>query len=242
MLYVATRNINGDGAVPELVGWDVDTARDLLLSVNLQLGAITIDASDEEEGVVIEQSIRVGEVVAPGTRVNVVVSSGVSVTPINITIPLPNRGWVLTSGRLIIYLDNEQVLNQSVQLNGPRTFQISGRGENAQLRAHLDGELLFSAVINFRANPPAIVSSTDHGAGGGGGGETTGPQQQIPNVVGDPVDIAIGRLQYFGFFNINIQHVTVGASGATPSTVSAQSPRAWQHLNLDDEIVLEVYA
>jgi len=238
MLYVATPT-DQPGIVPELLGWNIDTARDLLESVGLQLGAITIDASDEEEGIVIEQSIPHGESAAPGTRVNVVISSGVNLTPINITIPLPNRGWVLTSGRLIIYLDGESVLNQSVQLNGPRTFQVSGRGENAQLRAYLDGDILYSAVINFRANPPAIVSSTDHGAGGT---DPTGPQQQIPNVVGDPVDIAVGRLQYFGFFNIVVQYVTVGASGATPGTVASQTPRAWQHLNLNDEIVLEVYA
>jgi hypothetical protein len=150
-----------------------------------------------------------------------------------VSIPVPSRGWVLTQGRLTIYLDGNQVHNQNVPLNGPRTFQINGSGESAQLRAYLDGDILYSATINFRANPPVIVSSNEHGS-------TPDPQHQIPNVVGDTTNTAVQRLQYFGFNNIVI--VDVPGGGGTAGTVASQEPRAWQWLNLADEIVLEVYA
>ncbi|MCL2446360.1 MAG: Stk1 family PASTA domain-containing Ser/Thr kinase [Oscillospiraceae bacterium] len=233
ILYVAIpRDPDLDSEVPELLRWTVEEAQDLLESVNLQLGTVTVQPDEEQQGRVIAQSIDAGEIVASGTRVNVVVSSGV-IPSINVSIPVPSRGWVLTQGRLTIYMDGEQVLNQNVPLNGPRTFEIRGRGESAQLRAYLDGDILYSATINFRVNPPVIVSSNEHGA-------TPDPLHQIPNVVGDTTNTAVQRLQYFGFNNIVIVDVPLG--DGTAGTVATQIPRAWQWLNLEDEIVLEVYA
>ena len=233
ILYVAIPRNDLDSEVPDLLRWTVEEAQDLLESVGLQLGTVTIEPNAEQQGRVIAQSIDAGETVASGTRVNVVLSSGV-VPSINITIPLPSR--FLGNGRLTIYMDGNQVLNQTVPLNGPRSFQINGSGESAQLRAYLDGNILYSATINFRVNPPVIVSSNNHATA-----PPDDPLHQIPNVVGDTTNTAVQRLQYFGFNNIVIVDVPTGEDGS-PGTVATQTPRAWQWLNLEDEIVLEVYA
>ncbi|MCL2195846.1 MAG: PASTA domain-containing protein, partial [Oscillospiraceae bacterium] len=231
ILYVATpRDASMENEVPDLLRWTVEEAQDLLESVGLQLGTVTIEPNEEQQGRVIAQSIDAGEIVATGTRVNVVLSSGV-IPSVNVTIPLPNR--FLGNGRLTIYMDGDQVLNQNVSLNGPRVFQVNGRGENAQLRAYLNGNILYSATINFRVNPPVIVSSNNHAV--------QDELHQIPNVVGNSTNTAIERLQYFGFHNIVVVNIAVDEDGIA-GTVASQEPRAWQWLNLEDEIVLEVYA
>lgn len=73
-------------SVPDFTGLDKDEARELIVSINLDLGRITSEYdADVEEGQVISQSIEAGEAVEPNTSIDLVVSLGryASVNPFN---------------------------------------------------------------------------------------------------------------------------------------------------------------
>lgn len=64
---------------PDITGKSLEDAKKLLEDANLQLGAQSTRNSDTvESGFIIEQSIKKGEEVEPGTAVDVVISSGPS--------------------------------------------------------------------------------------------------------------------------------------------------------------------
>lgn len=65
--------------VPNVIGKSLEDARKMLEDANLELGTQSTKNSDTvENGLIIEQSIKKGEEVEPGTAVDVVVSSGPS--------------------------------------------------------------------------------------------------------------------------------------------------------------------
>jgi eukaryotic-like serine/threonine-protein kinase len=62
--------------VPDLEGQTVGEAQGTLADANLELGSVTNEASEAEEGTIIGQDPGPGEQVQPGSPVNVTVSSG----------------------------------------------------------------------------------------------------------------------------------------------------------------------
>lgn len=62
--------------VPEVIGSNLDETAYHLLVVGLEVGEVTREESDALEGEVIDQSPAVGEIVAHGTTVDLVVSAG----------------------------------------------------------------------------------------------------------------------------------------------------------------------
>jgi eukaryotic-like serine/threonine-protein kinase len=62
--------------VPDLEGQTVGEAQGTLADANLELGSVTNEASEAEEGTIIDQDPGPGEQVQPGSPVNVTVSSG----------------------------------------------------------------------------------------------------------------------------------------------------------------------
>lgn len=65
--------------VPDITGKTIEEAKKLLEDANLELGSQSTKNSDTvESGLIIEQSIKKGEEVEPGTAIDVVVSSGPS--------------------------------------------------------------------------------------------------------------------------------------------------------------------
>lgn len=66
----------GDGSVPDVVGMDEEDAREALEAAGFEVGEVTTDESDEDEGTVIRQSPGGGEQAEKGTTVDIVVSDG----------------------------------------------------------------------------------------------------------------------------------------------------------------------
>jgi hypothetical protein len=134
-----------------------------------------------------------------------------------------------------MYLEDEQLFNDSVSLNGPRPFTMSGRGAAIPLRAYLDEELLFSAMIDFTAEPPRVSNQTNHLDG----------DPRVPNVVGMREAAAIERLNEAGFENVQILYVNTpgGISGwfASSGEVARQIPSSGSRQNTNVQVVLEVY-
>jgi beta-lactam-binding protein with PASTA domain/predicted Ser/Thr protein kinase len=62
--------------VPDLEGQTVGEAQGALADANLELGSVTNEASEAEEGTIIDQDPGPGEQAQPGSAVNVTISSG----------------------------------------------------------------------------------------------------------------------------------------------------------------------
>jgi len=70
-------------AVPNVVGMTEDEAREALEAAGFEVGQVTPQESDEEEGIVLEQDPPGDSEARPGTAVNLVVSSG----PATVAVP-----------------------------------------------------------------------------------------------------------------------------------------------------------
>ena len=129
----------------------VDVARSMLQLGGLELGEITYDVSTEvEEGLIISQDPASGEV-APGTKVNVVVSNGPedgagTILTYSLTIPIPT---VHDSGYLQIYQDSDCIFAENIDCRPGSHFQeLEGSG-TVHVTAYLDGEIIYDQDIMF---------------------------------------------------------------------------------------------
>ena len=228
-VYVATRVTVKDIEVPELIGWDADTAKELLESVELKLDPnIQKIDSDEEEGKIVWQSINPKTKVAPDTNIQVKVSNG---TPPSVSgafaIPLPSRGG---DGRLKIYLDNTLVKEATVLLDGsPYSVTLEGSGAAVSLQAYLDDSKIYSATLDFTSNPPAVSNVVDN----------TLPT--VPNAVGKSEEEATALLIEAGYENVVRESAGQSIIGLLAGTVTKQSPRAGTRAPNTDEITIYVY-
>lgn len=129
----------------------VDVARSMLQLGGLELGEITYDASTEvDEGLIISQDPASGEV-APGTKVNVVVSNGPedgagTILTYSLTIPIPT---VHDSGYLQIYQDSDCIFAENIDCRpGSHFLELEGSG-TVHVTAYLDGEIIYDQDIMF---------------------------------------------------------------------------------------------
>jgi len=81
--------------VPAVVGLTVEQAEAALGAVELNLGRVTEKPSDQEKGVIIEQSITPGTSVKKGTSIDVVVSSGLQEKETKLKIDVPEEGELI---------------------------------------------------------------------------------------------------------------------------------------------------
>ena len=93
--------------VPDVNGYDEESAKAMIESKKLKFGTVTESPSSKPKGYVISQSIEEGTKVAEGSTVNIVISSGLSTTSysMNISIDLP-EDCSLSSGMLIAKLSS----------------------------------------------------------------------------------------------------------------------------------------
>ena len=237
-LYVAIHNDPEDEiTMPDITGFDVDIARELLESADLRLDDdIVEEYSEEEAGLVIWQSVEPGETVVRDTRIQVRVSSGtMPERSVSVNIPLPTRAG---SGRLTVYLDGVQQFDANVLLlTGNRAVTVSGSGNAVSLQANLDGEQIFTANVNFNQDPPTLSNEQSFVP-------EPDTRTQIPNVVGQSLSAAYEQLAMAGFTNIAVNHVSPGfLEGllATSGNVARITPAAGTRHDYDALITLEVY-
>ena len=128
-----------------------DMARTMLQMVGLDLAEPTYESSTEvEEGLIIRQDPATGEV-APGTKINVVVSSGPEdgtgdIMTYSYTVPLPtDRDSVM----LQIFQDTECLRNEPVDCRPGSYFIILEGTGTAHITVYLDGELYSEEDITF---------------------------------------------------------------------------------------------
>jgi serine/threonine-protein kinase len=74
--------------VPDLIGLNQDQATDALSELGLEISATTQPVADaEQNGIVISQDPTAGEVLLPGTTVNVIIGEYTAPTTTTTTVP-----------------------------------------------------------------------------------------------------------------------------------------------------------
>ena len=139
-------------SVISVTGIEPDLAKSLLQACGLDLGEVTSEPSTEmRAGLIIRQELTNGTEVAPGTKVNVVVSSGPEdgggdIMTYGLTIPLPaDRDSVM----LQIFQDTECLLNEPVDCRpGSYFMPLEGTG-TAHITVYIDGEIERDEDITF---------------------------------------------------------------------------------------------
>ncbi len=209
VLYVATHTDANAIPAPKLVGYTQEIAMELLKSVNLDVGEISIGDSVQPAGTVIEQTPAADEPVHEGEKVNIVVSSGKAPTATTeLTIRLPYKNG--NAGSLKVYLNNAAVdgAGAEVLLNGSTfTFSVSGSGQADALIVKIDGSNIYSCTINFTTDPVGItdektIEDAYYDSFYNGASST------IPDVTGMTSSVAIAYLNQKGFNNVSIEEQT----------------------------------
>ena len=133
------------------VGVQLDIAKDQLTGMGLEPGEPTYETSDQPEGVIIRQNPEATTEVAPGSKVDLVVSagpdSGVGGMPIgqdDLMIPLPEDR---ESVRVVVWQDGELLVDQIVDCaQGTFPVTIYGSGET-HIKVEIDGEVYMDKRI-----------------------------------------------------------------------------------------------
>ena len=221
IFYASDSKLN---EVPELIGWDYETAKSLLESVGLEIdeNATRYEDSTEKYGTVINQSIEAGERVESGKKIALVLSSGNAPTTepeetsVRVSISLPSRG---TSSSVTATLNSSVVYDDTLLLDGSVcTFTVSGSGESNYLKVMVDGSLYYTCVIDFTKSPPEMKGG-EYRTGGGMS------RALMPSVKGMSKDTAVETLKAAGFYNIDFNY-SVTDSSINEGKVSAQTPAA----------------
>ncbi len=224
VLYLATHTDADAVPVPQLVGYTQDIALELLKSVNLQIGEVTVEDSVQPEGTVIEQSPEEGEPLREGEKVNIVVSSGKAPTmSTDMTIRLPYKNG--NAGTLKVYLNNAAVDTASAEvlLNGSTySFTVSGSGADDTLIVKIDGSDIYSCNIDFTVDPIS-VSNVKTIEDAYYDSFYYGTTSTIPDVTGMSSASAIALLNSKGFNNVSVETQTTLDTNKI-NTVISQKP------------------
>ena len=205
--------------VPKLIGWDVNTAKDLLESMNLALDEdYTYEKSNKPKGEIIGQNPAEGDKALPGSRIKVTVSNGIpeSVNA-NLSIKLPSTG---TRQSFEVFVNNESAYQNSLLMDGS-TYKCSvpGNGSNASIKVFIDSREYYSCTANFNTNPATTY----------GGKYVSDPlsavKAPLPDVTGKTQTAAIETLENAGFKNYSVEFKTV-TNPEENGIVLSQSPQA----------------
>lgn len=138
--------------VISVTGIDPDMAKTMLQLGGLELGEVTPASSTEvQKGLIISQNPATGEV-APGTKIDVVVSSGpedgsgdLMTYPLTVSLPTDRD-----SALLQIFQDEECLLNEYVDCRPGSYFRLlEGIGAVHHVTVYIDGEIKQDEDITF---------------------------------------------------------------------------------------------
>ncbi|MCR5523111.1 MAG: Stk1 family PASTA domain-containing Ser/Thr kinase [Clostridia bacterium] len=203
--------------VPSVVGWDVDTARSLLESVNLALDENYEEVnSDEPAGQIISQNPAEGDRVLPGQRITVTVSNGVpDLVKANLKIILPMSNQTQT---FEVFVNNESKIKKDLIMDGSEySFSVEGTEANSTIKVYIAGSEYYSCTADFTTNPAKITN--EHSLFGG----SSSLNKPLPNLVGMTLEAASSTLNSSGFKNVEVRYSPV-TDASQDGIVIAQAP------------------
>lgn len=220
--------------VPNLIEWDVETARRLLESNGLMLDEnIEEENSVLPEGKIIKQNPAKKLKVTRGSRVAITISTGIPPeSSTKITTKLPSRSIGVT-GKLMVTLNSDILFEKNVLLDGSNySFDTVGSGKNNFLKAFIDSQLIYSCKIDFTTVPGTVSEEKSYSSPAYG---------IIPKVTGMSESEALETLAKAGFNNVDIDK-TVTSKNRDIGKVLEQNPEysIFVSRSLDTQITLQV--
>ena len=214
--YATGANGINQAKVPDVIGYELEAAKQKILAAGLKVGAVTQGASAPSlEGFVISQTPDKGTAVNSGVNVNLVVGNGIPATNTAVfTISLPTLG-ANSSSTLKTYLNDVAYETISgVNLNG-QSYRLSftGSGEENSFKIFCDAVLIYTGNIDFTTTPPTF--SNVHGY-------QFSTKESVPNVVGMTQSEAETALESAGFFKYRVE--TEESATVPAGYVISQSP------------------
>lgn len=213
--YATGKSSVGQSRVPNVVGMELEAAKQKIINAGLTVGAITQGASDPSlEGFVISQTPEATTAVNSGLNVNLVIGNGIPATNTAVfSISLPNLNTA--TGTIKTYLNDDAYDSiAGVAFNGSN-YQLSftGSGEENSFRIYCDQVLIYTGNIDFTTTPPTFSNVR---------GYQFSTKESVPNVVGLTASAAEAELSAAGF---NRFKVAEEASATVPAgIVISQSP------------------
>lgn len=234
IIYVATDENEDDVEVPRLIDLkSPQDAKTFLNSADLELGEVTEKESNLPKGQVLSQSIDPKRKVARGTKVNIVVSSGVpSVSSGTVTVTLPNDSSL--SGVATAYLNNENIYSRTVVLDGGSwNIPVQGTGANNKFKVVVTKDRqnykIYECNIDFTKSPAVatnVNTSSDY------------PSIEVPDVLGQTEQAARAILANAGFKNISKSELS--SLSDKVGKVVDQEPKAGKKANSTDKIEIKI--
>lgn len=245
ILYISK---NGDSSeIPDIVGWDIQTAKELIRSVGLSVSsAIKYENSTEDKDIVTGVvTYKVGTSVPKGTEIQLIASNGMPPSSdAAVKFVLPDAG-ASKYGTIKVFLDNvlvEENSNKTVLLNGSEySMKVTSSDASKALVVLIDDIKIFDCVIDFTVSPAKVSKETTHDYFENG--NSLFERAYLPDVTGMFYDQACKKLADAGFSYIEPQYITVKDS-AKDMIVKEQSPtsKSLTRYPLDTSIVLTVYS
>lgn len=221
--------------VPKLEGCDKALALQLLDAAGLAAGKITEVDSELAKDVVVSQSIKEGESVPAGSKIDFTVSKGAADEPsVDVTVTLPN---LQKSGQVKIYINeklffeskpNEYLMDGAkvtFTLKGKEAY-IKGKEADSTYKIMVNDSKIQEGKVDFTKNPAVVTEKTDYPV--------------LIDVTGKTKDEAISMLNAAGFTNIEI--VNTESNSITSGYVISQSPvgDGVTRISTDSKITLEI--
>ncbi len=245
ILYISE---NGDmSQIPEIVGWDIATATELVESVGLKVSStVKYENSTEDKDIVTGiVTYKVGMSVPKGTELQLIASNGMPPSSdAAVKLTLPDAGSS-KYGMLKVFLDNvlvEKNSNKTVLLDGSEySMTVTSSDAEKKLVVLIDDIKVYECTIDFTVSPAKISNEKtfDYFEDSG----STFGRAYLPDVTGMFYDQACNKLKEAGFSYIEPQYITVN-DPTKDMIVTEQSPtsKALTRYPLDTSIVLTVYS
>ena len=242
VLYVAAES--DTVTVPKIVGYDLQTARELVQSVGLDIEVASEENSSENKNVVLRVSNYREETQVPkGTVISVVVSNGKPTeATAKVSFRLPDTGEDAT---LKVYLNNELLSDKTKTLlldGSTHAFDVTGSDDSKKLTVKIGSETYYECLIDFTQTPAKVTSEKTYTYLGSSSDEPAFGRGVMPAVEGFSYDEAVETLHAAGFTRVRRNDVAT-ADAAKNDLVFQQSPpyKALTRYAYSTEIVLSVY-
>ena len=230
-------------AVPKLVGYDLQTARELAQSVGLDIEVTEEENSSENKDVVLRMNYREESQVPKGTVIGVVVSNGKPTeSTAKVSFRLPNTD---DDAPMKVYLGSELLSDKSktLHLDGSTyEFEVTGNEEGKKLTVKLSDQTYYECLIDFTQTPAKVTSEKTLEYVPGGGVDVVSGRGPYPSVEGVTYDEACDMLHAAGFNNIKRNDIATDDPGKAEMVTQQMPPyKILGRQNFSTEIVLSVY-
>jgi len=248
IVYIAN-NPDGPQPIPKIIGWDLDTAKEMLESVDLKVsGNIKYEASTENKDTVIGiVGYSEGATVPQGTEIQLIVSTGIPpASTAKISLRLPDNG-VSKYGVLDVVLNSvrqDDLSNKTVLLDGATySFDITDANEKKKLTVLIDNIQIYECQIDFTKSPAEVTNEKPDPENYFTGNTGTVGREYMIDVVGMNYDLACEALRGKGFSYIEPVYVdTKNRSQDMVVKEQDPQPKAFTRYPLDVTITLTVYS